>query len=60
MFYLSRHLHEKNVEILEFPLWLSRLRTQCSLCEDAGLILGLTQWVKDAVRLQMWLRSAVA
>ena len=23
------------------------LRTQCSLCEEAGLILGLTQWVMD-------------
>ena len=31
----------------EFPLWLSRLRTQCCLCEDAGLIPGLTHWVKD-------------
>ena len=31
----------------EFLLWLCRLRTQCYLSEDAGLILGLTQWVKD-------------
>ena len=31
----------------EFPLWLSRVRTQQSLHEDAGLIPGLTQWVKD-------------
>ena len=27
----------------DFLLWLSGLRTQCCLCEDAGLIPGLTQ-----------------
>ena len=32
---------------LEFPLWLSTLRTQCCLCEDLGLIPGLAQWVKN-------------
>ena len=26
----------------EFPLWLSGLRTQCGVHEDAGLIPGLT------------------
>ena len=31
----------------EFPLWLSGLRTQHSVHEDAGRIPGLTQWVKD-------------
>ena len=25
----------------------SRLRTQCCLCEDAGLIPGLAQWIND-------------
>lgn len=30
----------------EFPLWLSRFRTQHSLHEDVGSSLGLTQWVK--------------
>ena len=32
---------------LEFPLWLSGLRTQHSVREDVGSIPGLTQWVKD-------------
>ena len=30
-----------------FPFWLSRLRTKHSVHEDAGLIPGLTCWVKD-------------
>ena len=33
----------------EFPLWLRGLRTWCCLCEDAGLIPGLLQWVKDLI-----------
>ena len=28
-------------------MWLSRLRTQCCLCEYVGSIRGLAQWVKD-------------
>ena len=31
----------------EFPLWLSKLRTQHCLCEDVCPISGLAQWVKD-------------
>jgi len=31
----------------ELPLWLSGLRTPHSVLEDAGLISGLTQCVKD-------------
>ena len=33
----------------EFPLWLRGVRTQCCLCEDVGLIPGLTWWLKDPV-----------
>ena len=33
---------------LSQPQWeLSRLRVLCCLCEDADLIPGLAQWVKD-------------
>ena len=37
------------MEPLEFLLWLSRLRAQRFLCENEGLIPGLTQWVKDGI-----------
>ena len=43
---------KKKVCIREFLLWLSGLRTQHCLCEDAGSIPGLTQCVKDLVLLQ--------
>ena len=35
------------VKILEFVLWLSRLRSQHSVREDAGSIPGFDPWVKD-------------
>ena len=37
----------KTVEVELPPWWLSRLRTQRGLCEDAGSIPGLARWVKD-------------
>ena len=37
----------KEKSSMEFPLWLSGLKTRYCLCEDADLIPGLTQWVKD-------------
>ena len=42
----------------EFLLWFSRLRTQEGLCEDAGLIPDLTQWVKELGLLWLWRRPA--
>ena len=37
----------QEIEILEFPLWLSGLSTQNSVHEGVGSIPGLAQWVKD-------------
>ena len=37
----------KKIPVWEFPLWLSGLRPQHGLCEDAGSIPRLPQWVKD-------------
>ena len=36
----------------EFPLWLSRLRTQHGVCDDGGSIPGLALWAKDPVSPQ--------
>ena len=38
----------------DFLLWRSGLRTQHSVREDAGLISGLTRWVKDLALLWLW------
>ena len=42
---------------MEFPLWLRGLRMRHCLHEDAGLIPGLDQWVKDLELLQLLHRS---
>ena len=55
-----------NKNNLEFLLWLSGLRFQHSVCKDASLVPGLSQWVKVWLcrklqpRSQVWLRSGVA
>ena len=37
----------KKTTTVEFLLWLSGLRTHHDLCEEAGSIPALAQWVKD-------------
>ena len=37
------------LDVEEFPLWLSGLRTQRSIQEDANSIPGFVQWVEDLV-----------
>ena len=42
-----------------FPFWLRRLRHGQRLCEDAGSIPGLAQWVKDLMLPWLWCRPQV-
>ena len=46
----------------EFPLWLNGLRTRHSVCEDVGLISGLTWRVRDMALWQdvAWRMPAAA
>ena len=39
---------------MEFPSWLSKLKTRHCLHEDVCSIPSLTQWVKDLVLLSLW------
>ena len=66
MRFLLRHLQLlpeagifKNL-LWEFPLWLSGLRTQPSVREDAGLIPGLPPWVKDPALLRATAQIGIA
>ena len=38
----------ENMSVMEFPLWLSGLRTPQGVREDAGSTPGLAQWVTDS------------
>ena len=46
--------------LLEFLLWLSRLRPDTSSHEGVGLIPGLPQWIKDPALLWLWLQRRPA
>ena len=45
----GKRMFQEDNDIMEFLLWHGGLRTQHNLCEDVGLIPGLTPWVKDPV-----------
>ena len=52
-------VHQSRIE-LEFLSWLNESRTQHSVPEDAVLIPGLAQWVKDLVLPQAQFGPGVA
>ena len=45
----GRYKTYPSVQKVEFLLYLNRVRTQHRVCEEAGLILGLAQWVRELV-----------
>ena len=52
---LELHLIKIKIQnnLWEFPLWLNGLWTRCCFHEDADLIPGFTEWVKDQVLVQV-------
>ena len=45
--YIFREYSFEEIKVMELPLWLSGLRTWCSVYEDVGSIPGLAHWVRD-------------
>ena len=45
-------IEAKELEVLEFPLWLSRLRTRLVSMRMQVRFLASAQWVKDPTLLQ--------
>ena len=45
---------------MEVPFVAQQVKNPTSIHEDAGLIPGLAQWVKDLVLLRLWCRLEVA
>ena len=49
-----------NIITIGVPIVAQQVKNLTSLCEDAGWIPGLAQWVEDPVLLWLWCRPAAA